>query len=142
MSALGDGSSAFSRALASNSRKQRDIALFALKQWLGARSSVEETDLLKLWKGLFYAMWHADKAPVQAEVAENMAAVLDACQPEVRLRWAPLPPLVGLTLRFRASLQVALAYLQACMVTLRCVPLKRTRSTQFWAHSLAAARWS
>jgi Nucleolar protein,Nop52 len=95
MSALGDGSSAFSRALASNSRKQRDVALFALKQWLGARSSVEETDLLKLWKGLFYAMWHADKAPVQAEVAENMAAVLDACQPEVRLCCAPLPPPFG-----------------------------------------------
>ena len=124
MALAGDGSSAFSRALASNSRKQRDAALFALTQWLGARTSVEESDLMKIWKGQFYAMWHADKAPVQvcahvtsaggtgrcllrsaahtggrcvpkpppslrpvlhrqAEVAESMAAVLDACQPEV-----------------------------------------------------------
>jgi hypothetical protein len=125
MALAGDGSSAFSRALASNSRKQRDAALFALTQWLGARASVEESDLMKIWKGQFYAMWHADKAPVQArahctreaahsaacfqrsahagplsaqaaasrlsharplrqaEVAESMAAVLDACQPEV-----------------------------------------------------------
>ena len=66
MALAGDGSSAFSRALASNSRKQRDAALFALTQWLGARASVEESDLMKIWKGQFYAMWHADKAPVQA----------------------------------------------------------------------------
>lgn len=62
---LGDGSSAFSRALASNSRKHRDAALYALTQWLGARGEVDEGDLLKIWKGMFYAMWHADKAPVQ-----------------------------------------------------------------------------
>ena len=160
----GDGSSSFARALASNSKKQRDGAMAALSRWLAARPSVDEADLLKVWKGMFYAMWHADKAPVQArglrafvakptasrrlrsrarphaprltrqaEVAENMAAVLDACQPEARGRGrriglqppprasrvnAALAPRTGT--HPRALKQVALTYLRACLTTLRC----------------------
>ena len=108
--ASGDGGSAFARALASGAQKQRDAALAALSRWLASRSEVDETEMLKLWKGLFYAMWHADKpavqaslrvraatclcrasrtlrsrhAPRQADVAERMAAVLDSSQPEAR----------------------------------------------------------
>jgi hypothetical protein len=62
----GDGGSAFARALASGAQKQRDAALAALSRWLASRSEVDETEMLKLWKGLFYAMWHADKPAVQA----------------------------------------------------------------------------
>jgi len=65
MAAPGDGSTKFARALASNSKAQRDAALDALARWLAAREVVEESDLLKVWKGMFYALWHADKAPVQ-----------------------------------------------------------------------------
>ena len=68
----GDGSSSFARALASNSKKQRDGALAALSRWLAARPSVAEADLLKVWKGMFYAMWHADKAPVQVRSCERL----------------------------------------------------------------------
>jgi len=108
----GDGGSAFARALASGAQKQRDAALAALSRWLASRKEVDETEMLKLWKGLFYAMWHADKPAVQvrpackgmrraplpcltraarapalpqADVAERMAAVLDSSQPEVRV---------------------------------------------------------
>ena len=110
----GDGGSAFARALASGGQKQRDAALAALSRWLASRSEVDETEMLKLWKGLFYAMWHADKpvvqarrshapsqprlacrptrahrdALLQADVAERMASVLDSSKPEVRGRWA------------------------------------------------------
>jgi hypothetical protein len=65
----GDGGSTFARALASGATRQRDTALTALSRWLASRPSVEEAEMLKLWKGLFYAMWHADKAPVQARGA-------------------------------------------------------------------------
>ena len=65
MAEPGDGSTKFARALASNSKAQRDAALDALARWLAAREVVEESDLLKVWKGMFYALWHADKAPVQ-----------------------------------------------------------------------------
>ena len=108
----GDGGSAFARALAAGGQKQRDAALAALSRWLASRSEVDETEMLKLWKGLFYAMWHADKpavqarrprapsqpflasrptcayrdAPQQADVAERMASVLDSSKPEARRR--------------------------------------------------------
>ena len=67
----GDGGSAFARALASGAQKQRDAALAALSRWLASRSEVDETEMLKLWKGLFYAMWHADKPAVQASRREQ-----------------------------------------------------------------------
>ena len=108
----GDGGSAFARALAAGGQKQRDAALAALSRWLASRSEVDDTEMLKLWKGLFYAMWHADKPAVQArrarapsqprlasrptcahrdalqqaDVAERMASVLDSCKPEARRR--------------------------------------------------------
>ncbi len=68
-----DGGSSFARALASNAVKERDAALGALGRWLASRAAVEDADLLKLWKGLFYAMWHADKAPVQARRGRGAA---------------------------------------------------------------------
>ena len=68
--APGDGSSKFARALASNSKKIRDGALASLARWLAARGVVEEADLMKVWKGMFYALWHADKAPVQARLRQ------------------------------------------------------------------------
>lgn len=65
----GDGNSKFAKALANNDVKVRDRALQALSKWLAAREEVSELDLMKLWKGMFCAMWHADKAPVQARVS-------------------------------------------------------------------------
>lgn len=62
---VGDGNSRFAKALANNDVKVRDKALLALTKWLASREEVSELDLLKLWKGMFFAMWHADKAPVQ-----------------------------------------------------------------------------
>lgn len=62
---VGDGNSKFAKALANNDVKVRDRALLALTKWLAAREEVSELDLLKLWKGMFFAMWHADKMPVQ-----------------------------------------------------------------------------
>ena len=74
MAAPGDGSTKFAKALASNSKAQRDAALDALGRWLAAREVVEESDLLKVWKGMFYALWHADKAPVQARASPRPRA--------------------------------------------------------------------
>ena len=150
----GDGGSAFARALASGGQKQRDAALAALSRWLASRSEVDETEILKLWKGLFYAMWHADKpvvqarrsrapsqprlacrptrahrdALLQADVAERMASVLDSSKPEVRGRWAQphLCRLVyGVCCSSRPRSQVALACFRGCFTTLRCARLQR-----------------
>lgn len=65
----------FTLSLASNSKKTRDGALTALASWLAARTEVADADLLKVWKGMFYALWHADKPDVQAR-ARLVAACL------------------------------------------------------------------
>jgi hypothetical protein len=52
---------------------------------LGARTAVDMLDMKKIWKGLFYAMWHADGWDVQAEVAEQMASAMHKLKHRVAL---------------------------------------------------------
>lgn len=67
----------FLRSLADTEKETRSKALAFLKEWLRTHhDTLTETDLLRTWKGLFYTMWHADKAPVQEELAEALAELL------------------------------------------------------------------
>lgn len=59
------GESKFARALGSTDFHTREKGLAALARWLASRQTVDQNDLLKLWKGIFYCFWHSDKAPVQ-----------------------------------------------------------------------------
>ncbi len=43
----------------------------------GCLQEVREDELKKIWKGLFYCVWHADKAPVQADLIDRLAGVLE-----------------------------------------------------------------
>eukprot|EP01023_Acetabularia_acetabulum_P050699 TRINITY_DN5505_c0_g1_i3.p1 TRINITY_DN5505_c0_g1~~TRINITY_DN5505_c0_g1_i3.p1 ORF type:complete len:536 (-),score=78.00 TRINITY_DN5505_c0_g1_i3:2198-3805(-) len=43
--------------------------------WLKSKKNMTETDLNKLWKGLFYCHWHSDKAMVQAELAHRLSKI-------------------------------------------------------------------
>lgn len=36
----------------------------------------EQTKLVQIWRGLWYCMFMCDKAPVQRELAENLAGLL------------------------------------------------------------------
>ncbi|KXX82024.1 Ribosomal RNA-processing protein 1 [Madurella mycetomatis] len=64
----------FIKNLASSDRKIRTSALSSLHTFLSARqvaSSLAPLDVLKLWKGLFYALWMCDRPlPQQALCAE------------------------------------------------------------------------
>ncbi len=60
-----DGNSKFARALGSTDYHTREAGLNALTLWLCSRRELAETDMLKIWKGLFFCFWHSDKAPVQ-----------------------------------------------------------------------------
>jgi len=69
----------FAQRLASNKKSERDTSIAALGQWLRAQeksSGLSDIELLKLWKGLFYCLWMADKIPVQEELAANLAELL------------------------------------------------------------------
>ncbi|KAL2634761.1 hypothetical protein R1flu_006240 [Riccia fluitans] len=73
----------FTRKLASTDKKSRDKGVALLSLWLTSQETIDEETLKKVWKGLFYCVWHADKAPVQAELIENLASLLEKAHIDV-----------------------------------------------------------
>eukprot|EP00897_Mesotaenium_endlicherianum_P001123 jgi/Mesen1/11010/ME000098S10409 len=67
--------------LASVDKRTRDRGVSVLIRWLTGKAEVQEEDLKKIWKGLFYCMWHSDKAPVQADLATSLAGIVEALAP-------------------------------------------------------------
>ena len=53
-------------------KETRDKAVKTLTRYLKSGPVLEELDLAKIWKALFYCMWHADKPKVQNELAERL----------------------------------------------------------------------
>jgi ribosomal RNA-processing protein 1 len=72
----------FARKLAANDNQKRRAAVKGLTAWLTVRSqkspngTMEEIEMRKLWRGLFFCMWLADKAPVQHELSMNIAQLV------------------------------------------------------------------
>lgn len=65
------------KQLACCNKATRDKALRLLfKTWLPSQSQLSDDDMKKLWKGLFYCVWHADKVPVQAELVDRLSSLL------------------------------------------------------------------
>ncbi|KAL0040673.1 hypothetical protein WJX79_001241 [Trebouxia sp. C0005] len=71
-----DGNSKFARALGSVDNQTREKGLQALTIWLSKKDDLTEQDLRRLWKGIFYCFWHADKAAFQADLAVRLAEIL------------------------------------------------------------------
>ena len=63
------GNSKLARALGSPDFHTREKAVAAMTRFLLRKPDIEEKDMLKIWKGLFYAFWHSDKTPVQVSAA-------------------------------------------------------------------------
>lgn len=78
---LDDANSKFARALGSVDFHTREAGLRALQDFLSRRSSLEELEMLRLWKGIFYCFWHSDKQPVQAreKPEQRHAIALGGC---------------------------------------------------------------
>jgi hypothetical protein len=73
----------FGRLLGSTDQRKRHVAVQKLKAYLTARCDIHnengglsEMDLLKLWKGLWYTLYMADKTPVQDELSKHLAELL------------------------------------------------------------------
>jgi ribosomal RNA-processing protein 1 len=85
----------FSRPL---DRKIRTSALSSLHSFLSARqvaSSLTPLDVLKLWKGLFYALWMCDRAIPQQNLCNELADLIyllprEAVVPWLRGFWATM----------------------------------------------------
>jgi len=73
----------FGRLLGSTDQRKRHAAVQKLKAYLKARCDIQtenngisEMDLLKLWKGLWYTLYMADKVPVQDELSKHLVDLL------------------------------------------------------------------
>lgn len=66
----------FAKRLASCNKKTRDTAVELLRRWLEAQTHVSDLDFKKIWKGLFYCVWHADKHEVQAQLIDKLASLI------------------------------------------------------------------
>lgn len=67
---------AFVKQLASNKRATRENALSTLKKFLSSKEKakkIQNIDLKKLWKGLFYTMWFCDRPRPQQRLANELA---------------------------------------------------------------------
>lgn len=73
----------FGRLLGGTDQRKRHAGVNKLKAYLKARCDINneagglsEIDLLKLWKGLWYTLYMADKVPVQDELSKRLAELL------------------------------------------------------------------
>ncbi|KAK2639112.1 hypothetical protein Ddye_026907 [Dipteronia dyeriana] len=63
--------------LASCNKSVRDKTVdILLTKWLPTQTQIDNDDMKKLWKGLFYCVWHSDKVPVQAALIDRLSSVL------------------------------------------------------------------
>ncbi|KAJ9143012.1 Ribosomal RNA-processing protein 1 [Pleurostoma richardsiae] len=88
----------FIKNLASSDRKTRTAALNSLQTFLSSRqhtSSLSPVDVLKLWKGLFYALWMCDRPLPQQALCTELAGLIysmprDAVIPWLQGFWATM----------------------------------------------------
>ncbi|KAE9467307.1 hypothetical protein C3L33_00781, partial [Rhododendron williamsianum] len=85
----GGGGASLIRDLASCNKTTRDRALrVVLKTWLPSNGDqLSDDEMKKLWKGLFYCLWHADKAPVQLNLIDRLSALLLTLPSSLSLRY-------------------------------------------------------
>lgn len=74
--------------LASCSTTVRSQSLRLLQSWLASQSQqLSDSDIKKLWKGLFYCLWHADKTPNQLALIDRLISLFLSLQPALSLEF-------------------------------------------------------
>ncbi|CCU75475.1 nucleolar protein NOP52 variant [Blumeria hordei DH14] len=65
------------KQLVANDKPTRDAALVSLRKYLAGRRDLPSTELLKLWKALFYCLWMADRPLTQQSLAKSLAQLVN-----------------------------------------------------------------
>ncbi|KAG6007708.1 hypothetical protein E4U21_005669 [Claviceps maximensis] len=65
----------FIKNLASSDRKLRTQSLTAIQSFLSTKSSLSLPEALKLWTGLYYALWMTDRPRPQQALATELASL-------------------------------------------------------------------
>ncbi|XP_020597972.1 ribosomal RNA processing protein 1 homolog [Phalaenopsis equestris] len=88
-----DGAS-IAKRLASCKQSSRNRAVLLLCSWLPKRngdpssaSGVSDSELIKIWKGLFFCVWHSDRLANQVELINRLAALLSSLPPQLAGRY-------------------------------------------------------
>ncbi|KAG8372368.1 hypothetical protein BUALT_Bualt12G0059000 [Buddleja alternifolia] len=72
--------------LASCNTTVRSQSLRLIQSWLASQSqNLSDSDIKKLWKGLFYCLWHADKTPNQVALIDRYISLFLSLQCSVAL---------------------------------------------------------
>lgn len=91
---ISSANSKLARALGSVDYRTREKGVQALTRFLQRKDEMPDRDMLKIWKGLFYAFWHSDKQPVQVRGRPPGAAAQEAAlQRRPLLPWRRLLPI-------------------------------------------------
>lgn len=77
----------FGKRLAHTDKLVRDRGFRTLKKWLTKHPDLQRLDFMKLWKGLYFGIWMADKRPVQQELAVNIALLLNDVPRDKQAMW-------------------------------------------------------
>lgn len=76
------------RHLASCNASVRFQSLRLIQAWLStSEAQLSEDDMKRLWKGLFYCIWHSDKAPAQALLINRLSSLLLTLDPLLSLQY-------------------------------------------------------
>merc|ERR1719440_844425 len=77
----------FGKSLAHTDKEVRDRGFRTLKKWLTKNPQLERLEFMKLWKGLYFGMWMADKRPIQQELSVGVALLLNDVPREKQAMW-------------------------------------------------------
>ncbi|KAG8367722.1 hypothetical protein BUALT_Bualt16G0102500 [Buddleja alternifolia] len=74
--------------LASCNATVRSQSLRLLQSWLAAEPpQLSDSDIKKVWKGLFYCLWHADKTPNQVALIDRYTSLFLSLKPSLQLEF-------------------------------------------------------
>ncbi|XP_073296558.1 uncharacterized protein [Primulina huaijiensis] len=74
--------------LASCNTTVRSQSLRLIQTWLESQPhQLSDSDINKLWKGLFYCIWHADKTPNQVALIDRLTSLFLSLEPSFSLKF-------------------------------------------------------
>ena len=73
----------FAKALVSSDKHKREKTFERLRKWLQAQQRMDLLAMKKVWRAIFYAMWHSDGREVQRELAEEIGDVVHSLKPQM-----------------------------------------------------------
>ncbi|KAJ4385436.1 hypothetical protein N0V93_009864 [Gnomoniopsis smithogilvyi] len=85
-----ESSMPFIRNMASSDRKTRTAALDSLRTFLSSKAistNLSTLDTLKLWKGLFYALWMCDRPLPQQQLCTDLSELIWVLPEDAVPRW-------------------------------------------------------